>query len=319
VGLNIKTLFEIKMIQRIIYTLVAGCLTMMTACYSSKNTQTTKPGMALPAFNKEGHRGTRGLMPENTIPAMYKAIDHNVNTVEVDVVYSKDRKVVISHDVYFHPDITLSPEGKELDRKEAPKMLLYEMDYDSIKKYDVGLKYFPEFPRQQKVRAYKPLLSELIDSTKQYAAGKGKSVLFNIELKTNRANDGKKHPPVEEFVDGVMKVIMDKKIEKECYLQSFDFRPLQIIHAKYPHMVTAVLISGTEKRTLEQQLSELGYTPEIYSPHYSLVTTALISDCHKRGIKVIPWTVNTVEEMRKLRDMGVDGIITDYPDYFSQL
>lgn len=277
------------------------------------------PSMSMPAFNKEGHRGTRGLMPENTIPSMYKAIDDGVNTVEVDVVYSKDKQVVVSHDVYFHADITTTPEGKTLTSKEGQTTLLYNMWYDSIRKYDVGLKPHPDFPLQKKIPAYKPLLKELIDSTDSYARSQGKTILYNIELKTNPAHDTTKHPPVYEFVEGVMKVVFQKKIADRCYLQSFDFRPLQIIHKKYPGIVTAILIGGNDKRTFEQQLTELGYTPEMYSPHYSIVTPELISECHKRKIKIIPWTVNTVEEMKKLKDMGVDGIITDYPNYFSQL
>jgi glycerophosphoryl diester phosphodiesterase len=84
-------------------------------------------------------------------------------------------------------------------------------------------------------------------------------------------------------------------------------------------MVTAVLISGSDKRTLQQQLTELGYTPEIYSPHYSLVTPALVEECHKNKMKLVPWTVNSLDEMKRLKQMGVDGIITDYPDYFSKL
>jgi glycerophosphoryl diester phosphodiesterase len=275
--------------------------------------------MELPLFNKEGHRGTRGLMPENTIPSMYKAIDYDVNTVEVDVVISKDRQVVISHDVYFHPDITTTPGGISLTSKEAQAHLLYEMDYDSIRKYDVGLKPHPDFPQQQKIPTYKPLLGELIDSTDWYAKKKGKTILYNIELKTNPANDGKKHPPVEEFVDLVMNVVKEKKIESRCYLQSFDFRPLQLLHNKYPGIVTAVLISGNDKRSFDQQLQELGYNPGMYSPHYSVVTKELVENCHKKNIKIIPWTVNSVEEMKKMKALGVDGIITDYPNYFSQL
>ncbi|HTD92451.1 MAG TPA: glycerophosphodiester phosphodiesterase family protein [Chitinophagaceae bacterium] len=298
----------------------AMALAMLNACHPAKEaSKKDSLPFPLPAFNKEGHRGTRGLMPENTIPAMYKAIDIGVNTVEVDVVYSKDRKVVISHDLYFNPDITTTPEGKSLDKKEAPRTLIYSMDYDSVRKYDVGLKYYAEFPRQQKMAAYKPLLGELIDSTNAYARSKGKAILFNIELKTSVANDGIKHPPVEEFVEGVMRMVEEKNIQKQCYLQSFDFRPLQLIHKKYPGIVTAVLISDKDKRTLEQQLTELGYIPEMYSPHSALVTPELVRECHKRGTRIIPWTVNTPEEMKKLKEMGVDGIITDYPDYFSQL
>lgn len=292
----------------------------LAACKSSQQAQSPgSSGMPMPAFNKEGHRGARGLLPENIIPSMYKAIDYNVNTVEVDVVISKDKQVVISHDVYFHPDITTTPDGRHLVAKEAQTLLLYHMTYDSIKKYDVGLKPHKDFPQQKNMPAYKPLLGELVDSTDWYARSKGKQVLYNIELKTNAANDGTKHPPVEEFVDLVMAVVKDKKLETRSYLQSFDFRPLQILHKKYPNITTAVLISGSDKRTLAQHLQELGYKPEMYSPHYSLVTPELIEACRQQKIKLIPWTVNTLEEMKKLKAMGVDGIITDYPNYFEQL
>lgn len=300
---------------------IAGTgLIILAACNSSKpGNPTSSSSMKLPAFNKEGHRGTRGLMPENTIPSMYKALDYDVNTVEVDVLISKDKKVVISHDIYFHPDISTTPDGKYLDNKEAQKHLLYQMNYDSIKRYDVGLKPHKDFPQQQKIPAYKPLLGELIDSTDWYAKSIGKPVMYNIELKTNVAYDGTKQPPVEETVDLVMQVVKEKKIEDRSYLQSFDFRPLQILHKKYPNIVTAVLISDKDKRSFEQQLNELGYSPQMYSPHYSLVTAELVKECHKRNIKLIPWTVNTLEEMKKMKQLGVDGIITDYPNYFSQL
>lgn len=292
----------------------------MAGCVSPKNSTASNPQkLVLPAFNKEGHRGTRGLMPENTIPAMQKAIDLDVHTVEVDVVISRDRKVVISHDIYFHPDFSLTPEGKTMTKKEAEERLLYQMDYDSIRKYDVGMKPHKDFPRQEKVPAFKPLLSELVDATDAYAASKGKKVIYNIELKANPAWDGSKQPPVEELVDLTMQVVKEKKLENRCYLQSFDFRAMQIIHRKYPYMTTAILIGGGEKRSLDQQLKDLGYIPEMYSPSFTLVTRALVDECHKKGMKIIPWTVNSLEDMQKLKAMGVDGIITDYPDYFSGL
>jgi glycerophosphoryl diester phosphodiesterase len=306
--------------RKLINPVTAGLLLWLAGCNSAKPGDSAHTAsMKLPAFNKEGHRGTRGLMPENTIPSMYKALDHDVNTVEVDVVISRDKKVVISHDVYFHPDITTTPAGSYLDNKEAQKHQLFQMDYDSIKKYDVGLKPHKDFPQQQKIRAYKPLLGELIDSTDEYAKRMGKPVMYNIELKTNAAYDGTKQPPVEETVDLVMQVVKEKKVEDRSYLQSFDFRPLQILHKKYPNIVTAVLISDKDKRSFEEQLDALGYTPQMYSPHYSLVTPALVAKCHSKNIKLIPWTVNTLEEMRKMKQLGVDGIITDYPNYFSEL
>lgn len=299
--------------MRKITYLLSG-LILLGACTASKRSQ-QQERLQLPAFNKEGHRGTRGFMPENTIASMYKAIDDGANTVEIDVVYSKDKKVVVSHDVFFHQDITTTPEGKTLTAKEAQQRLLYQMDYDSIRKYDVGMKPHPDFPLQKKIPAIKPLLSDLIDSIYSYTASKKQSLILNIELKTNEKYDGIKTPPIEEFVDGVMAIVKEKKIETKCYLQSFDFRPLQILHRKYPNITTAVLVGGGEKRTLAQQLEELGYTPEMYSPHYSAVTAELVAECHKRGMKLIPWTVNTPDDIARMKALGVDGIITDFPAY----
>jgi glycerophosphoryl diester phosphodiesterase len=319
-GIHIEKIYY--SMKNIIYLFATASMVVAhSSCGGSKELGSTKngKGMPLPAFNKEGHRGTRGLMPENTIPSMYAAIDHGVTTVEVDVVYSKDNKVVISHDVYFHPDITTTPDGRHLTSKEAQTHLLYEMDYDSIRKYDVGMKPHPDFPQQRNIAAYKPLLGELIDSTDLYASRKGRGILYNIELKTSKNNDGIKHPAVEEFVDGVMKVVNEKNLSERCYLQSFDFRPLQILNRKYPHIVTALLVGGNEKRSLDEIFRDLGYVPEMYSPHYSLVTAELVKACHEKGVKLIPWTVNTLEEMRKLKALGVDGIITDYPNYFAEL
>lgn len=295
-------------------TYLLSGLILLSACTASKRSQ-QQERLQLPAFNKEGHRGTRGFMPENTIASMYKAIDDGANTVEIDVVYSKDKKVVVSHDVFFHQDITTTPDGKTLTAKEAQQRLLYQMDYDSIRKYDVGLKPHPDFPLQKKIPAIKPLMSDLIDSIFSYAAAKKQSLILNIELKTNEKYDGIKTPPIEEFVDGVMAIVKEKKIETKCYLQSFDFRPLQILHRKYPNITTAVLVGGAEKRTLAQQLEQLGYTPEMYSPHYSAVTAELVAECHKRGMKLIPWTVNTPEDIARMKALGVDGIITDFPAY----
>ena len=268
-------------------------------------------------FDKQGHRGCRGLMPENTIPAMLKAIDLGVTTLEMDVVISKDKKVVVSHDPYFNENITTLADGKYLTKKEAATYLLYNMDYDSIKKFDVGKKPHPDFPRQEKVAAYKPLLSELIATCEAYVKQKGRTMHYNIEIKSKPENDGKKHPPVEEFVDLAVSVIKAGGIDSRTTVQSFDPRALQVVHRKYPSMVTSLLMEGTDKRTLDEQLQQLGYTPKVYSPHFSLVTPELLQQCHQKGMKVIPWTVNSAEEIERLKKLGVDGIITDYPDLFT--
>jgi len=112
-------------------------------------------------------------------------------------------------------------------------------------------------------------------------------------------------------------VIKEKAIEKRIIIQSFDFRTLQYLHQKYPEIKTAMLIEDFDKRDLNDQLSALGFTPSIYSPDYSLVTEKLVKRCHQQNIKVIPWTVNDKTSIEKLKAMGVDGIITDYPNLFN--
>ena len=286
----------------------------LVACGTTKQSTTVQYGL-----DKQGHRGSRGLMPENTIPAMLKAIDLGVTTLEMDVVISKDNKVVVSHDVYFHQNITTTPEGKTLTKAEAEKRLVYTMPYDSVRKYDVGLKPHPDFPRQQKVAVQKPLLADLLDASEKAAKEKSRHVFYNIEIKSKPENDGKKHPPIEEFVDLAMTVINAKRTAARTTIQSFDPRALQVMHRKYPTVTTSLLMEGTDKRTLDEQLKELGFTPAVYSPHYSLVTPALIEQCRQKNIKVVPWTVNSLDEMQRLVALKVDGIITDYPDLFLQL
>jgi glycerophosphoryl diester phosphodiesterase len=139
---------------------------------------------------------------------------------------------------------------------------------------------------------------------------------FNIETKSLPLTDGIFHPRPDEFVELLMGVIKEKELEEYVIIQSFDFRTLQYLHQKYPHIKTAMLIEDFDKRGIEKQMETLGFQPTIYSPHYSLVNDALVKYCHERKIKVIPWTVNTKEEIEQLKKRGVDGIISDYPDLF---
>jgi len=294
--------------------LIGALVVIIAACNAQK-----KAGMPVTSFDKQGHRGCRGLMPENTIPAMLKAIDLGATRLEMDVVISKDGQVVISHDFYFHETLTTTPDGKTLTKEEAEKLLLYNMTYDSIRKYDVGLKPHPDFPQQKKIPAYKPLLGELLDATEKHAKETGKPITYNIEIKSKPEFDGKKHPPVEEIVDLTMKVVRQKGIESRTLVQSFDPRPLQVMHRKYPGIPIGLLIDGRDKRSLEEQLQQLGYTPDAYNPHFSLVTQELVDQCHQKKIKINPWTVNTLDEMKRLGSLKVDGIITDYPNLFSEL
>ena len=269
-------------------------------------------------FDKQGHRGCRGLMPENTIPAMMKALDLGVTTLEMDACISKDKQIFLSHEPFFNHEITIKPDGSFIEQKNEHSYNMYQMLYDSIKTYDVGLKPHPRFAQQQRLAVSKPLLSDLFDSVKAYMlTSKRPYPFFNIETKCMPATDNIYHPAPAEFVELLMKLIREKQMEEEVIIQSFDFRSLQYLHLHYPNIKTAMLIEDFDKRSLEEQIKALGFIPTIYSPENSLVNKGLIEKCHQQNIKVIPWTVNDVKKITELKEMGVDGIISDYPNLFN--
>jgi glycerophosphoryl diester phosphodiesterase len=269
-------------------------------------------------FDVQGHRGARGIMPENTIPAMIKGLQLGATTLEMDVVISKDKKAVVSQEPYFNHEFSLTPAGKEILFKDEKKNNIYQMNYEEVRKFDVGSKVHPRFPGQQKIAAYKPLLGELIDSVEAYVkVNKLAKPDYNIETKLIRKGDGEFQPSPEEYVEIIMAIVKQKKLEKRVIIQSFDMRTLQYLHQKYPKMRTSLGID--EKEDFENNIKELGFTPTIYSPYSVLVGKSLVDKCHAAGVKIIPWTVNAVKDIKYLMNLGVDGIITDYPNLMGQL
>ena len=236
----------------------------------------------------------------------------------MDASISKDKQLFLSHEPFFNHEITTKPDGSFIEQKEERNYNMYQMLYDTIKTYDVGLKPHPRFVQQQKMAVSKPLLSDLFDSVKNYMLlNKRAYPFFNIETKCLPVTDNIYHPEPAEFVELLMKVIIEKKMEQYVIIQSFDFRSLQYLHLHYPNIKTAMLIEDFDKRTIEEQIKALGFAPSIYSPEQSLVNKILIEKCHQQNIKIIPWTVNNVKKINELKAMGVDGIISDYPNLFN--
>ncbi|MEP7257384.1 MAG: glycerophosphodiester phosphodiesterase family protein [Flavitalea sp.] len=271
------------------------------------------------SFDKQGHRGCRGLMPENTIAAMIHAIDLGVTTLEMDIAFTKDNQAVVSHEPFFNHETTTLMDGSYIDEKEERSFNIFRMSYAEAATYDVGLKPYPRFPKQQKMKAIKPLLTELIDSVERYCHDHGLPLpRYNIETKTSPETDSIFHPRPKEFTDLLVMEIRSRHIEKRVTIQSFDIRTLQYLHYAYPEFSTSLLIQNNGARDFEEELQNLGFIPTIYSPDESLVTPELISACHKKKIKIIPWTVNDPATISKFERMGVDGLITDYPDLFQR-
>ncbi|MGB5941781.1 MAG: glycerophosphodiester phosphodiesterase family protein [Leeuwenhoekiella sp.] len=259
-------------------------------------------------FDLQGHRGTRGLAPENTIPAFKKALELGVNTLEMDVVISKDGQVVVSHESFFNPQICLDPDENRIP--EDQRKNLYQMDYAEIKKYDCGSLGHPNYPDQEKQVACKPLLRDVLAFAEKFSDENEVEVKYNIELKSHAATDGSFHPTPEVFAEAVLKEV-SRINYKHFTLQSFDYRILRYLHRNYPKVTLAAL---AELGTFSENMLALGFEPKIYSPLYKLLTEAQVQAIKAKGVKVIPWTVNRRKDMLELLQWGVDGIITDYPN-----
>jgi len=265
----------------------------------------------------QAHRGGRGLMPENTIVAMLAVMDNKkVSTLEMDLAITKDKQVVVSHDPILNPLITTKPDGTYIKANELNKNIIYQMDYVALEKYDVGLKIHPGFTGQKKLAASIPTLSSLIDSVETKSKTIGRKMNYNIEIKSVDGKDIIEHPAPDEFVELVVNILQNKNILNRTSIQSFDLRPLRVLHEKYPRIKTSYLVFGAESANAEKQIALLGFKPTIYSPEYKYVNKAMVDYCHQKNIQVIPWTVNTKEEINALIELKVDGIITDYPNLY---
>lgn len=270
-------------------------------------------------FYKIGHRGARGLMPENTIQAMTKAIELGCNTVEMDVHITKDGQVLVYHDDSFNPEYTLMPDGTEITPADRKKYTFYQMDYAYIRKFIIGTKKYSAFPQQQQIACYTPLLAELIDSVENYTkANNLAKANYLIEIKSNPQTDGIEQPIPEVLVDKVMAVLKTRKLGQRVIIQSFDVRPLKVLHQKYLK-VTLGFLTGEKEVSMKKNLANLGFNPNFYNPHYGMVTPQMVDTCHNANMLITPWTVNDLAEMKKVKDLNVDGIITDYPNFFTGL
>lgn len=263
-------------------------------------------------FDLQGHRGARGLMPENTLPAFEKALQLGVNTLEMDVVITKDLQVLLSHDQWFNAEFCADASGKRIPEKDEQKYLIYEMTFAETRQYDCGSVAHPRFPEQKKMKVHKPLLSDVIAFATDYAVKNNlPPVAYNIEIKSTVEGDSVWHPNIEVYSDLVYEQV--KNIPHPLLtIQSFDFRVLEYWHKKYPKVRLSALVE--EQGTANGQLEKLSFIPDVYSPDFVLLNQKEVDFLHQKGILVIPWTLNEGEDMKKALEWKVDGIITDYPD-----
>ena len=266
----------------------------------------------------EGHRGARGYVPENTIPSFIKALEQGADTLELDVVISQDNKIVVSHEPWFSHLISTKPDGNLITADKEKDFNIYKMKYAEVKKFDVGNIGNKDFPQQTKMKVYKPLLGDVFKEINKYAKRKKlKAVRFNVEIKSNPLWDNIFTPTPEVMAKMVYQEILKHKMQNNVIVQSFDVRQLQELR-KMPIKLPLALLVGN-KDGIEKNIEKLGFIPDTYSPHFSLVDEAMISYCQKNNMKIVPWTVNEIADLEKMKKFKLDGIITDYPDRAIQI
>ena len=232
-------------------------------------------------------------------------------------------------------EICLDPNGVEIPKKEEMKYNIYQMTYDEVKQFDCGSKAVERFPEQEKMKIHKPLLTDVIIAVESHIKNfTTYQVDYNIEIKSLPEGDNKFHPTPAEYSELVFSLV-DQYIPLErLVIQSFDFRVLKYWHEKHPEVRLAALVEN--KKSVDQNLNELGFIPSIYSPDFKLLTNEVVDYLHTKVVpsppekktsssssakgvspsrlRVIPWTVNEAGDMLALKGMGVDGFITDYPN-----
>lgn len=287
--------------NKIFLSLAIIALFMITSCNSYKD------------LDIQGHRGCRGLMPENTIPAFLEACRLGVNTLEMDVVLSADGSVIVSHEAFFNHEISTSPFEAPVTPENEKEFNIYGMITPTVKRFDVGLKPHPRFPVQKKMAATKPTLAEVVKAVKDA----GYDPQYNIEIKRTPEGDDIFHPSGYSFASKVMEEIKALGISEKTTVQSFDHESVNYAKSIDKDIRTVMLVE--DDKGMEWHLSKLNHIPYAYSPYFKLVNEELIAKCRAKGMKIIPWTVNEVADMESILDLGVDGIITDYPDRLIKL
>ncbi len=286
--------------------------------------------MTRPLFDLQGHRGARGLLPENTLPAYEAALQIGVSTLELDVGVSSDGVVVISHDRALNPEITRDAQGQWL----AAPILVNSLSIEQLQSYDVGRinpasAYASRFPGQApRDGTHMPALAQLFERMQHT------HLHFNIETKISPEKPTETLSP-SEFVDALLAVVQQHNMQHRVIVQSFDWRTLQLVHQRAPGMRTACLtaqqpwtdnirhqgpratawtgnVRAQDHSDVPSMVRAAGSS--IWSPYFGDITAALVSKAQALGLKVVPWTVNTAQEIDTVIGMGVDGLISDYPN-----
>jgi glycerophosphoryl diester phosphodiesterase len=290
------------------------------------------------AFDIEAHRGGRALFPENTLHSFANALSMGVNTLELDIGVTSDAAIIVSHERKLNPDLARGPDGVYI---APPGIPFVQLSLDQVKKYDVGQirpgsAYAAQFPDQHSVPGTPiPTLIEVFDLVRKSGDA---SIRFNIETKID-PNFPAESPDPQRFVSLLLDLLRQQKFSDRVMVQSFDWRTLQLVQQQAPEIPTVYLTlqKGSSATNSLDRATEwtAGFNPAdygkslprtikaaggaIWSPYFRDVDAALVSESHQLGLKVVVWTVNTPEDIARMIDIGVDGVISDHPDLLRKI
>ncbi len=286
------------------------------------------------AFDLQGHRGARGLAPENTLPAFARALSLGVSTLELDVGITADGIPVVHHDRRLDPSIARGADGRWLGGRT---FAIHALTLHELQRYDVGRikpgseysRRFPDQRRMDKVRI--PTLAQVFDLVRH---ARNETVRFNIETKVSPLEPEETLPP-EDFARTLIRTVREHDMAARTTIQSFDWRTLATVQREAPEIATSYLSAQQQWTdtimaghaddspwTAGIRFRDHGSVPKmvkaaggrLWSPYFGDLTPPLLDEAKSLGLTVLPWTVNEREDMERLIDWGVDGLITDYPD-----
>lgn len=261
------------------------------------------------AFQIHGHRGARAYLPENTLASARKALELGANWIEVDLVATARGRLILSHEPWLNPELC-NFQG-ELVEGNGKAYNIYQMTPEQVAACTCGVRPDPDFPMQEAKPTPKIGLVEFVRDLDSFARERNISFSYNLEIKFESGKAGEYYPPTEEYARMILRDVEQLPLGGRVLIQSFSPEILNALYELNPELEYGFLTALPGGLV---QLKQLDFTPAAFNPNYRLVTRRLVRKAHEQGIKVIPWTVNELTEMRDLRDMGVDGIISDYPD-----
>lgn len=267
-----------------------------------------------------GHRGCRGLRPENTISAFLHALQLGVDVLELDVVISADQQVVVSHEPWLSSTICLNEVGQPIEPGTEAQHNLYQMPYATIRRCDCGLRPHPDFPEQLKQPAYKPLLREVLATVETITQQLGRpGVGYSVELKSEPVHDGIFQPAPIRFLELVLAELQAFEVLPRTTLLCFDARILRLARQQASTTATCLLLEAWQP--WHKSIADLGFLPTVLGPDFSTVTAGTVTDLRTAfpSLQLVPWTVNQPSDMQQLWNWGVNGITTDYPDRLLKL